>query len=155
MARPCSICSHSERLEIDRLLLGGEPYRNIAERFKLSIGSISRHRDAHIAADLIKSHEIQEATRADSLLQKTEEEAAFVREMRDCAKAEGDIELALKAVDRALKCIELYAKVQGLIQDQPQINITLKAEWIELRTLIVKALEPYPEAKQAVVDALP
>jgi hypothetical protein len=88
------------------------------------------------------------------LFNRVEEEAGFVREMRDAAKAEGDIELALKAVDRALKCIELYAKVKGIIPDQPQITIINNPEWVELRTQIIMALEPYPEAKEAVVHAI-
>ena len=67
MSRPCSICSHSERLEIDRLLLRGESYRKIAERFGLSTGSISRHKEAHIGTDLRDVREVMIQAREEAL----------------------------------------------------------------------------------------
>lgn len=51
--------------------------------------------------------------------------------------------------------MELSSKVRGIINDQPQINILVNPQWIELRTLIIKALAPFPEARLAVVNALP
>lgn len=155
MGRTCTVCSHKDVDEINRLLLCSDSYRDIARQFGLSKDALARHKEGHIPEILSKSKDLKEIVDADSLFGRVEEEAGFVREMRDAAKAEGDIELALKAVDRALKCIELYAKVKGLIQDQPTVNITLNAEWISLRTTIVTALEPFPQAKQAVIDALP
>ena len=50
--------------------------------------------------------------------------------------------------------MELLAKVEGQLKDTPQINITLSAEWIELRTIMLTALDPFPEAKLAVANAL-
>ncbi|OPX77218.1 MAG: hypothetical protein A4E44_00149 [Methanosaeta sp. PtaB.Bin018] len=155
MTRTCTVCNHKDVDEINKRLISGESYRSIAKQFEASESAVYRHKESHIPELLSKSNDIKEIVNADSLLLKLQEEAAFVREMRDSAKRGGDIELALKAVDRALKCIELYAKVQGLIQEQPQINITLNAEWIELRSTIIAALEPYPAAREAVVNALP
>lgn len=155
MGRSCTVCTHKALDEINRLLLSGEPYRTIADRFELSKTALIRHKESHISELLSKSNDIKDILNADSLVGRVEEEAEFVREMRDAAKAEGDIELALKAVDRALKCVDLYAKVQGIIKDQPTVNITLNAEWINLRTTIIQALEPYPDARRAVIDALP
>ena len=154
MTRTCTVCNHKDIEEINKLLLCSGSYRDIARQFGLSKDAISRHKESHIPELLSKSNDIKEIVSADSLLVKVEEEANFVREMRVLAAAEGDIELALKAVDRALKCIEIYAKVNGLIQDQPTVNITLNAGWIELRTVIVQALDPYPQAKEAVVNAI-
>jgi hypothetical protein len=34
------------------------------------------------------------------------------------------------------------------------INLVLSPEWLELRALIVGALEPHPEAREAVVHAI-
>ena len=50
--------------------------------------------------------------------------------------------------------MELLAKVEGQLKDTPQINFTLNAEWIELRTIMMTALDSYPEAKLAVANAL-
>lgn len=155
MGRTCTVCSHRDVDEINRLLLSGTSFRDIAGQFDLSKTALARHKESHIPEVLSKSNDLKEIVDADVLFGRVEEEAGFVREMRDAAKDEGDIELALKAVDRALKCIELYAKVKGIIQDQPQVNITLNAEWIELRSTIIQALQPFPEARRAVIDALP
>jgi len=154
MTRTCTVCNHKDIEEINKLLLCSGSYRDIARQFGLSKDALARHKEGHIPEVLSKSNDIKEIVNADSLLLKLQEEAVFVREMRDSAKDGGDIELALKAVDRALKCIEIYAKVNGLIQDQPTVNITLNAGWIELRTVIVQALDPYPQAKEAVVNAI-
>lgn len=163
MTRTCTVCNHKDIEEINRRLINKEAYRDIAGQYKLSKSAVERHfngnplknEPGHIAELLSKSNDIKEIVNADSLLLKLQEEAVFVREMRDSAKEGGDIELALKAVDRALKCIELYAKVQGLIHDHPTVNITLNAEWIGLRTTIITALDPFPDARRAVIDALP
>lgn len=154
MGRICTVCSHKDVDEINRLLLCSDSYRDIARQFGLSKDALARHKDGHIPEVLSKSKDLKEIVDADSLFSRVEEEAGFVREMRDAAKAEGDIELALKAVDRALKCIELYAKVNGLIQDQPTVNILVLPEWLALKDRIVAALRPYPEALKAVRDAL-
>jgi hypothetical protein len=34
------------------------------------------------------------------------------------------------------------------------VNLNVSPEWLELRAVIVTALEPHPEAMGAVVDAL-
>ena len=159
MGRTCTVCSHKDVEEINRLLLSGPSLRTIAAQFNLTKTSLIRHRESHIPDLLLKSNDIQNITSADALLARLEEEAGFVRDMREAAKAEGDIELALKAVDRALKCVDLYAKIRGLIQTQPQVNLQQvniydNPEWVELRTLIITALDPYPEARAAVVHAI-
>ena len=162
MTRTCTVCNHKDIEEINRRLINKEAYRDIAGQYKLSKSAVERHfngnpdknEPGHIAELLSKSSDIKEIVNADSLLLKLQEEAVFVRDMRDSAKEGGDIELALKAVDRALKCIDLYAKVSGLIQEQPTVNITLNAEWIELKALIVTTLKPYPDALEAVRNVI-
>lgn len=159
MGRTCTVCSHKDVEEINKQLLSGPSLRTIAAQFNLTKTSLIRHRESHIPDLLLKSNDIQNITSADALLARLEEEAGFVRDMREAASAEGDIELALKAVDRALKCVDLYAKIRGLIQTQPQVNLQQvniydNPEWVELRTLIITALDPYPEARAAVVHAI-
>jgi len=47
--RKCSICGHKKRGEIEKAIQDGISYRNISERFSISLGSISRHKE-HISA---------------------------------------------------------------------------------------------------------
>lgn len=48
MPKRCTICSHKRRLEIDRALVGGTPYRELVKRYGVSLGSLSRHRENHL-----------------------------------------------------------------------------------------------------------
>ncbi|TFH54369.1 MAG: hypothetical protein E4G89_00070 [Methanothrix sp.] len=151
----CKACNHPGHEEHDKALLTGKlSDSDYAKIVGCTSKSIARHR-AHIVREIAQSAQAQVIISADELFKSVQDEAVVVRELRDTARNEGDIELALKAVDRALKCIELYAKIQGIIKDQPTININLNAEWIALRTTIITALEPFPDARRAVVDALP
>ena len=73
----------------------------------------------------------------------------------DQAERSGDLRTALAGIKEARGCIELLAKIEGQLDDRPQVNITLNSEWIALRTTLICALQPYPAARQAVIDALP
>jgi len=150
----CKACNFPGHEEHDKALLTGKiSDSDYAKIVGCASPSIARHR-GHISEEIAQSAKAQAILTADQLFKSIQDEAAIVRELRDEARDEGNIELALKAVDRALKCIEIYAKVRGLIRDGPQVNILINPQWIELRTLIVKALDPFPEAKVAVVGAL-
>jgi len=70
------------------------------------------------------------------------------------ASGAGELDLALKAIDRIHRQVELQAKLLGEIDQRPQVNLYLSPEWLELRTLIVAALEPHPQAQEAVIWAL-
>ncbi|MGI5985298.1 MAG: hypothetical protein ACOX7O_05535, partial [Oscillospiraceae bacterium] len=93
-------------------------------------------------------------TNADNLLDQIVYYEAEARRFKELAESQGDLELALKSVDRALKCLDLFARVRGIIQEQPQVNILVNPQWIELKAVIVAALRPYPDALEAVRDAL-
>lgn len=70
------------------------------------------------------------------------------------AQKAGDLKTALLGIREARGCLELCMKAEGRIDKPPEVNITLNAEWIELRTLIITALDPFPEAKEAMVRAI-
>ncbi len=61
--------------------------------------------------------------------------------------------LLLATVDRLANLVELYAKIRGEIRE-PGMAILLSPDWLIVRRRILSALEPYPEARQAVADAL-
>ena len=48
MARPCTICRHPDRGEIDRALVRGEPFRDIGSRTATTKDSLARHKRDHI-----------------------------------------------------------------------------------------------------------
>jgi hypothetical protein len=70
------------------------------------------------------------------------------------ARASGANEQALKAIARLERQIELAGRLAGELQDAPSVNIQMSPEWIQIRAALLKALEPHPAAKSAVVEVL-
>lgn len=53
MPRRCTVCAHPEVEAINRALVGGAPYRSVANRYEsLSQAAVQRHQENHIPAAL-------------------------------------------------------------------------------------------------------
>jgi hypothetical protein len=50
--------------------------------------------------------------------------------------------------------VRLLGKLLGELQQPGAVNILVSAEWVSVRTAILQALAPYPEAGRAVAGAL-
>jgi hypothetical protein len=68
MPRVCSICTHRSRGQIDRELISGLPYRDIAGRFGLSKSSLERHASEHLAAAIARAGDLRDQVTADRLI---------------------------------------------------------------------------------------
>jgi len=154
MPRKCTICEHEKVEEINRLLLKGVSLRNIAKQYSVSAASLHRHKDGHLPAKLVKAQEAQEVTKADSLLDQVIELRDKALSILDKAEQAGDLRTALQGVREAKGCLELLARLQGELQEQATVNILINPQWLSLRTVILEALDRYPEARQAVARAL-
>jgi hypothetical protein len=156
MPRLCTICAHSERDEINKLLVDGHSALSaIAALFRVSPDALQRHKQEHLPKAITKAAEAAEVVQGDTLLDRlrqiNRETAAILREAR--ATDTKDNEIALKAIARVEKQIELEGRLLGELQ-QPTVNVLIMPEWIGLRSAVVQALEPYPDAQQAVLRAL-
>lgn len=157
MGRPCTVCSHKDVDEINSLLLCSDSYRDIARQFGLSKDALSRHKESHIPELLSKSADLKaevESTQGNQTLAEVRELKVTALEILAVAQGAGDLKTALMGIREARSCLELCMKAEGQIKDGPQITIVSNPEWIELRTLVINALEPYPEAREAVVYAI-
>lgn len=216
MPRSCTVCTHTEREAIDRDLVAGETsFRNIAERFSLSVAALHRHKADHLPRTLLRAQVAQE--QADAIDVMAELERCFGRvnllfdacdrwlrdpadpsrydigpraeelmvtfteqgvggrlvkrkaplaELLVCIDREDRTvtmvetkhadprDLVLKTAGRLQPQIELLAKLLGELDDRPQVNITLSAEWVQIRTVLLDALAPHPEARASVSAAL-
>jgi hypothetical protein len=70
------------------------------------------------------------------------------------ARATGANDLALKAIARLEKQIELTARLVGEQREVATVNIQVSKEWIDLRDALLKALEPHAAARSAVAEVL-
>jgi hypothetical protein len=77
-----------------------------------------------------------------------------VHRLKEKVEEDGDLRTALLGCDKALKALELQAKVEQLIQSPPTVNILMTPEWVSLRTRLIYALDAYPEARGSVIRAL-
>ncbi len=115
---------------------------------------MSRHKANHLPAKLIMAQAAGEVARADSLLDQVRSLQARAYGILDTAEGTGDLRTALGAIREARGNLELLAKLLGEPDDRPVVKFAVSAEWLELRAVIVAALEPHPEALRAVVGAM-
>jgi hypothetical protein len=154
MPRTCTVCSHPERAAIDRALVAGASLRDIAGQYRVSKSAAERHRADHLPAALVKGKEAQEEAHAlDVVKQLKAINAATVAILSEARRA-GDPDTALKAIDRIQRQIELQAKLIGELDERPQVNILVAPEWLQVRSALLVALSPYPEARAAAAGAL-
>jgi hypothetical protein len=126
--------------------------RGIARQFGLDDEAVRRHR-AHIPQLLIQAANHEEIYGVEQILGRVEDLQRKTIDILERSEEEDD-DRALRAIREARANLELIAKVRQLISDAPQVNFVFSPEWVSLRTVIVQALEPYDEAKAAVVCAL-
>ena len=154
MPRRCSVCAHPDRADIDSALVSGEPYRSIAKRFGASESAVYRHQQDHLPTRLAKAKEAEEVSKADDLLRQLKALQGKTLSLLLKAESAGDLRTALAGIREARGNLELLAKLYGELDERPQVNLYLAPEWLEVRALIVGALEPHEEARESVLRAL-
>lgn len=156
MGRACTICSHEQRVELDRDIIAGLPYRDIAGRFAVSKSAVERHAGEHLAAAIARAADLQpvDAGKLIAELRVLRETTIGILEE---ARQETNHAVALRAIERLEKQTELVGRLAGELVDRQRVEhvaVVFAADWLALRPRIVKALEPYPEARQALLAAL-
>lgn len=134
MPRVCTLCNHPQRADIDRELLAGTPYRNIAERYGTSVAAIARHKP-HIAQSIAVAeretglatiHDVQRRmadlqARVEKLVSKLEKASdhrttlAGLRECREGLKAIAEV-LVTSDLERRLRALEGGEADEGNIE---------------------------------------
>lgn len=153
MPRTCTVCGDPNHAVIDAALVAGTPYRSIAKQYRCSEAAVQRHK-AHIPAELAQAQAAQDVAQADDLLAQVRALHTKALAILSTAEADGDLRTALAGIREARGCLELLAKLLGELDDRPQVNVLVSADWQALRTVLLLALLPYPEARLAVVEAL-
>ena len=154
MPRQCSICTHTERDALNTALIAREPFRIIADRYGLSHQALMRHKAEHLPAVMVKSEQAKETALADDLLGQVKHLRNKAISILGKAEAAGDLRTALMGIREARACVELLLEVEGELNRAPVVNILVAPEWLLARAVLVKALQPYPEARTAVAAAL-
>ena len=154
MPKACPICVHLKRRDIEKALLGSERLHEITQRYGVSKRSLFNHRDNHLPQQLKKAQKAEEMTQADSLLRQVLYLQSRALTILKTAEASGDLKTALGAIREARGNLELLAKLMGEIKEGTSVNILISPAWVSLRTVILQALEPYPEVKLKLSQVL-
>ena len=113
VGRTCSICNHPDRGEIDKALVTrSTSYRNVSERYGVSVGALSRHKANHLPR-------LVEAAKASEAAQAVTSGAALIDELDsllnralailEAAEETGQLKVALQAIREARECIKTCA----------------------------------------------
>ena len=154
MPRSCTVCEHPEREEIDRALVGETSNLSVSSLFGVSESAVRRHKANHLPAKLVMAQGAEEVARADSLLDQVRDLQDKALGILDKAEDAGELRTALGAIREARGNLELLAKLLGELEERPQVNILVSPEWLSLRTKLLYAVNPYPEARGSVLRAL-
>jgi hypothetical protein len=141
MGRQCSVCSLSQLGVIDAALRERRSAASLAVEFGLSTDTVQRHARLHLG---FPSPPVVGPVRHGVVTDPLDE---LVKALRAKALA-GDTGSA-----REYRLV-LLAQERRSAAAAPQVDLAATSEWLDLRTALLAALEPFPEARIAVSEAL-
>lgn len=121
MPQVCSICKHERRPEIDKALLTEQPLRTVAQQFETSATALFRHKRDHLSAALVKAKQKKEAkeeVQAESLFDRLKSINRETLEILQEARESKNLPVALMAINRIEKQLELEARLLGELDDK-------------------------------------
>ena len=166
MGRKSKIEAHPQSDEIIRRLASGEKNPEIVRDFpeikdddldyyrenKLPV-KLSKSKDLKALADEIESADVHKGDTYLQLVIGLQKKALDALEQQN---AKEDPKSWAMVSREARGYVELMGKALDRIRDAPpaQITIVNNPEWISLRTVIIQALDDFPDAKGAVINAI-
>ena len=151
MPRTCSICSHEHRDAMEDAFIAGQAKRRIASQHGVTERAVRYHMREHLPALLTLARDAERAARADTLLDRME---ALQSQTLAILDAPEDQRTALAAIAQARRNLELIGEVTRELDRAGTINLELSVEWQEVKAVLANTLASYPEAQQAVFNAL-
>lgn len=162
-----TIEQHPERARIELAIAQGVSARVIGLKFGASKDAVSRHKQkmpgplkAALAGKVLKPGVDLEKLRVDEsegLLSHVVAQRGRLYLMLDQCEQIGDTVGAARLHAEINKNLTLGSKLLGLLVAHSKhisVNLTVSAEYLELRQALVNALQPYPEARRAVAAVL-
>ena len=154
MGRTCTICTHDESHTINVALVRRGTYRDIAGQYNVSKSALKRHSQDHIPKLLVEASEALAVAEADDLLSRIESLQARTIAILEATEGTHDHRTALAAIREARANLELIGEVTKELDRAPSLNLHLNPEWLQIKAVLITALEPHPAAKADVVRAL-
>lgn len=148
----CRVCRSDNVKQAEKGILAGLSLRTIAAQTGTTKSGLIRHARNCVPA-LLKRMEAKANRQSQSLSDQLEELAATTEEILQNAKETGDGELALKAIDRRHKQVELHAKLAGEFKQDAPNPMTLEQK-AELFNQLVGKAETKLLGEAQVIDSV-
>ena len=165
--RSSTIVGHPDQARIERDLALGRPLQRIAKKYGISKDAAWRHKK-HLPPQLkaaLAAHALRPAEDLDKL--RTEESEGILGNLaaqrarllisQDAALEAEQFGLVAQLAGGLHRNIELTGKYLGEFASystQTTISILVTPEYLDLRAALLRALQPYAEARRAVAEAL-
>lgn len=123
----CKCCAHPERDELDALLLTPEgSFRNVAQRFGVSLTSVFRHAHTHLPLTIAASRELSAMVSAEHLIARLIELDERADDVYDVARAVGDLRACVLAIREAHSIVESYSRLGALSELEQRLAAAIE-----------------------------
>jgi hypothetical protein len=167
----CQVCRHESQVLIEQTSIAGAGFRQIAKKFGLDRDAVWRHMHRHVPEDL-RAEYLADVPLAE-LAQKAASEGLSVLQYLSLIRSTlmNEFQLAANVHDRhatsALagrlnEVLRSIGSISGELGDMPMRSVTINGNinimnnpvLANLQANILRALAPFPDAREAVVMAL-
>ena len=168
MTARCMVCDSEHRARIELALSKRVSYDRLAKKFGLSRDAIGRHRRNHLPPTLLASLQaygkptavdLDELKQSESegLLQTVAAQRGKLWQTLEICEEMEDWPAATRVHAQLTASLNLLAKILGEIDTGSRTTINqlvVSPEYLTLRSALVQALSPYPDARRAVSEVL-
>jgi hypothetical protein len=156
LPRTCTVCRHQHRNQIDTALIDNGPLRTIADRYGISKTSLLRHRATCLPAHLVKAKEQSDVQSASSLVKELRELTKKTSAVLTRALRQKDGDLALKAIARLERQLELKARLLGELEEGSSTTIQhIEVHYVDKAVIVAAppvALPAAPERSHRLLE---
>lgn len=132
MPMVCRICSHSDRLAIDRALCSGQNKVQISRAYSVPYASLFNHEAHHLNKQLTRSHKAKDLLNADSLMDEALSMIDRVKDIETLARNGNLLGTGLKAIAELRSSLEFLIKLglslQKAIAEEKQSETRQQAD---------------------------
>jgi hypothetical protein len=164
----CSICKHKSRHQIEIGLAHGISHSALSRRFNVSADAVGRHATNHLSpamrAAILTAQapsaidlDALQASESEGLLSQLVHQRARLQQHVSMAIDYGDVKAAVSAEGAITANLALVGKLLGMIVQRHDVRSTsllVSPDYLKLRSTLIDALRPFPNAAKAVGAAL-
>lgn len=156
MPLACRFCESSDREALETALLRREQTQaEVAKALGVTRRAVGHHLKKHVPEAVRLAISSGKATQAGiNVTHQLIEINQASRKILEEALEAKDASLALRAIDRVEKQLELQAKLLGDIETGVTVNVNQAPAYMEFRALVLNILDGYPEVKAKLVERL-